>query len=147
MRSKPIVSVVMPVLNPHPVYFRQAIESVLNQTFEDWELVIVEDQSPRPAAEILKDYPDPRIRHFVRSQRTSLGDAMNLGLHEARAELVAILHADDISEPERLEKQVKFMENHPEVAVLGHGFGSLTRMVGHSASAATLVTTMTSFVP
>ena len=44
---------------------------------------------------------------------------MNLGLHEARAELVAILHADDISEPERLEKQVKFMESHPEVAVLG----------------------------
>jgi len=119
MRSKPIVSVVMPVLNPHPVYFRQAIESVLNQTFEDWELVIVEDPSPRPAAEILKDYPDPRIRHFVRSQRTSLGDAMNLGLREARAELVAILHADDISEPERLEKQVKFMESHPEVAVLG----------------------------
>jgi len=47
MKPKPIVSVVMPVLNPHPVYFRQAVESILNQTFEDWELVIVEDPSPR----------------------------------------------------------------------------------------------------
>ena len=119
MKPKPIVSVVMPVLNPHPVYFRQAVESILNQTLQDWELVIVEDPSPHPAAEILKDYPDPRIRHFVKPQRTSLGDAMNLGLRESEAEMVAILHADDISEPERLEKQVKFMESHPEVAVLG----------------------------
>jgi glycosyltransferase involved in cell wall biosynthesis len=119
MRSKPIVSVVMPVLNPHPVYFRQAIESVLNQTFEDWELVIVEDPSPRQAAEILKDYPDPRIRHFVNPQRTSLVKQLNSALHEARAELIARQDADDISEPERLEKQVKFMESHPEVAVLG----------------------------
>ena len=119
MRSKPIVSVVMPVLNPHPVYFRQAIESVLNQTFEDWELVIVEDPSPRPAVEILKDYPDPRIRHFVNPQRTSLVKQRNRALHEAKAELIACQDADDISEPERLEKQVKFMENHPEVAVLG----------------------------
>jgi glycosyltransferase involved in cell wall biosynthesis len=119
MRSKPIVSVVMPVLNPHPVYFRQAIESVLNQTFEDWELVIVEDPSPRPAVEILKDYPDPRIRHFVNPQRTSLVKQRNRALHEAKAELIACQDADDISEPERLEKQVKFMENYPEVAVLG----------------------------
>lgn len=119
MKPKPIVSVVMPVLNPHPVYFRQAVESILNQTLQDWELVIVEDPSPRPAAEILKDYPDPRIRHFIKPQRTSLGDAMNLGLHESEAEMVAILHADDISEPERLEKQVKFMESNPEISVLG----------------------------
>jgi len=119
MKPKPIVSVVMPVLNPHPVYFRQAVESILNQTFEDWELVIVEDPSPRPAAEILKDYPDPRIRHFVNPQRTSLVQQLNRGLQETQAELVARHDHDDISEPERLEKQVKFMESHPEVAVLG----------------------------
>jgi len=119
MKSKPIVSVVMPVLNPHPVYFRQAIESILNQTLQDWELVIVEDPSPRSAAEILKDYPDPRIRHFVNPQRTSLVQQLNRALHEAKAELIARQDADDISEPERLEKQVKFMESHPEVAVLG----------------------------
>ncbi len=116
---KPVVSVVMPVLNPHPVYFRQAIESILNQTLQDWELVIVEDPSPRSAAEILKDYPDPRIRHFVNPQRTSLVQQLNRALREARAEKVARHDHDDISEPERLEKQVKFMESHPEIAVVG----------------------------
>ena len=119
MKPKPIVSVVMPVLNPHPVYFRQAVESILNQTLQDWELVIVEDPSPHPAAEILKDYPDPRIRHFVNPQRTSLVQQRNRALHEAKADLIACQDADDISEPERLEKQVKFMKSHPEVAVLG----------------------------
>ena len=119
MKPKPIVSIVMPVLNPHPVYFRQAVESILNQTLQDWELVIVEDPSPRSAAEILKDYPDPRIRHFVNPQRTSLVKQRNRALNEARAELIACQDADDISEPERLEKQVKFMESNPEISVLG----------------------------
>ncbi len=119
MMAKPTVSVLMPVYNPHPVYFRQAVESVLNQTLDDWELVIVEDPSPHPASEILKDYPDPRIRHFVRPQRTSLGDAMNFGLEQSRGDLVAVLHADDICEPNRLEKQVAVMNENPEITVLG----------------------------
>jgi len=109
----------MPVYNPHPVYFRQAIESILNQTLQDWELVIVEDPSPRSSAEILKNYPDPRIRHFVRSQRTSLGDAINFGLYESRSDLVAIAFADDINEPERLEKEVSFLDTSPEITLVG----------------------------
>lgn len=109
----------MPVYNPHPVYFRQAIESILNQTLQDWELVIVEDPSPNPASEILKDYPDPRIRHFVNPKRTSLVEQRNRCLQEARADLAACQDADDISEPERLEKQVAFMDSHPEITVLG----------------------------
>lgn len=109
----------MPVLNPHPVYFRQAVESILNQTFEDWELVIVEDPSQRSAAEILKDYPDPRIRHFVNTKRTSLVAQLNRALYEAHAQLVARQDADDISEPERLLKQFSFMETNPDIAVLG----------------------------
>lgn len=117
--AKPIISVVMPVLNPHPVYFRQAVESILNQTLEDWELVIVEDPSPRSAAEILRNYPDPRIRHFVNPQRTSLVQQRNRALQEARAELIACQDADDISEPERLAKQFSFMEKNPEITVLG----------------------------
>ncbi|MDW8030145.1 MAG: glycosyltransferase family 2 protein, partial [Armatimonadota bacterium] len=119
MAKKPIVSVVMPAFNPHPVYFRQAVESILNQTFEDWEFVIVEDPSPRQAAEILKDYPDPRIRHFVNPKRTSLVQQRNRALEEACGKLIACQDADDISEPERLAKQVAFMESNPDVAVLG----------------------------
>lgn len=119
MAHKPVVSVVMPVLNPHPVYFRQAVESILNQTMEDWELVIVEDPSPRPAAEFLKDYPDPRIRYFRNPERTSLVRQRNRALREARAELVACQDADDISDPDRLAKQVVFLEGHPDTAVVG----------------------------
>ncbi len=119
MPSTPSVSVLMPVWNPHPDYFRQAVQSILNQTFSDWELVIVEDPSPHPAADILSLFDDPRIRHFVNPQRTSLVEQRNRTLHEARAELVACADADDICEPERLEKQVAFMKAHPEVTVLG----------------------------
>jgi len=109
----------MPVYNPHPVYFRQAIESILNQTLQDWELVIVEDPSPNPASEILKDYPDPRIRHFVNPKRTSFVEQLNCCLQNAHAELAARQDADDISEPERLEKQVTFMQKNFEITVLG----------------------------
>ncbi len=119
MRQKPLVSVVMPTLNPHPVYFRQAVESILNQTFDDWELVIVEDPSPRSAGDILKDYSDPRIRHFINPQRTSLVKQLNRALYEARAELIARQDADDISEPERLAKQFALMEEHKDITVLG----------------------------
>ncbi len=87
MPSTPSVSVLMPVWNPHPDYFRQAVQSILNQTFSDWELVIVEDPSPRPAADILRSFDDPRIRHFVNPQRTSFVEQLNQGLQEARAEL------------------------------------------------------------
>ncbi len=117
--AKPLVSVLMPVYNPHPLYFRQAVESILNQTLPDWELVIVEDPSTRSAADLLNDFADPRIRHFVNPHRTSLVAQLNRCLQEARAELVACQDADDISEPDRLEKQVAFMEAHPEVTVLG----------------------------
>lgn len=109
----------MPIYNANPVYLRQAIESVLNQTLEDWELVIVEDPSPRPATEVLKDYPDPRIRHLVNPNRTSLVEQRNRCLTNARAELVACLDADDIAKKDRLEKQVIFMQTHPDIAVLG----------------------------
>lgn len=72
---KPLVSVLMPVYNPHPIYFRQAVQSIINQTLDDWELVIVEDPSPRSTAEILAKFDDPRIRHFRNPQRTSFGGA------------------------------------------------------------------------
>jgi len=119
MKPKPIVSVVMPVLNPHPVYFRQAVESILNQTFEDWELVIVEDPSPHPANDILKDYKDKRIRHILNSQRTSSVQQRNRGLQEAIGDLIACHDHDDFSEPERLEEQVEFMTKNPQIAVVG----------------------------
>jgi len=107
----------MPVLRPHPIYFRQAVESVLAQTLADLELVIVEDPSETSAAAFLPT--DSRIRHVANPERTSLVDQRNKALTEARGELVAMLDADDIAEPTRLEKQAAFLAEHPEVAIVG----------------------------
>lgn len=117
--TKPLVSVVMPVLNPHPVYLPQAVQSVMQQTLEDLELLIIEEPSPRAAKEMLVGLNDPRIRHQLDLQRTSIGAQRNRGLAQARADLVALLDADDICEPDRLEKQVDHLRAHPETDVLG----------------------------
>lgn len=117
--TKPKVSVMMPVYNPHPEYFRQALQSILGQTFEDWELVIVEDPAPRLARETLQEYKDPRIKHYFNQERTSFLEQCNRCLFSARGQLVACLDQDDICEPTRLEKQVAFLEQNPQVTVLG----------------------------
>ncbi len=118
-RPKPRVSVLMTVLNAHPVYFPKAVRSILEQTLPDFELLIIEDPSSRPAEPLLRRFNDPRIHHFLNPQRTSLIQQKNQGLAAASSDLVALFDADDIAEPERLEKQVHFLEGHPEVMVLG----------------------------
>ena len=117
--STPRVSVLMAVLNPNPVYFSQAVQSILAQTLIDFELLIIEDPSPRLAAPLLAPFNDPRIRHYLNPQRTSLPQQRNKGLFAARSNLVAMFDADDLAEPDRLAKQVHFLETHPEITVLG----------------------------
>lgn len=107
----------MPVLNPHPVYFRDAVQSILAQDLADLELVIVEDPGETSAAELLPT--DPRIRHIRNPERTSLVDQRNRALAEARADFVAMLDADDIAEPNRMAAQLAFLRAHPEVGVVG----------------------------
>lgn len=117
--GRPLVSVCMPVLNPHPVYFREAVASVLAQTLAHWELVIVEDPSASSAAALLEGVNDPRVRLYTNAERTSLVAQRNQTLTLARAELVALLDADDVCEPDWLAKQVAYLREHPDVDVLG----------------------------
>lgn len=117
--SAPAVSVLMPVLNPHRVYFPAAVQSIIDQTFTDWELVIVEDPSAASAADLLTTFSDPRIVHIRNTARTSFADQLNLGLEKCRAEWVARMDADDIAEPTRLAEQMAFHATHPEVDVFG----------------------------
>ncbi len=115
----PVVSVAMPIWKPHPVYFRQAVESVLSQTFHNLELVIIEDPSEVSGQELLSDFKDPRIRYFINPHRTSLIQQRNRSIQESRAKLVALLDGDDIAEPDRIAKQVLFLNENPDIGVVG----------------------------
>lgn len=117
--DNPRVTVVMPVWNADPAQLREAVTSLVAQTLDDFELIVVEDPSDRLAGPVLESVGDPRIRHVLGASRTSMATARNRGLACARAELVAMFDCDDVCEPQRLQKQVAFLEAHPEVAVVG----------------------------
>ena len=114
----PKVTVLMPVYNGEP-YLPQAIDSILAQTFRDFELLIVDDGSTDSSVDIVQSCEDRRIRLLRNAQRRKLSGALNRGLAHARGEYVARMDADDISLPRRLEIQVAFMERHGHVGLCG----------------------------
>ncbi len=116
----PMVSVVMSVYNEEE-HVSQAMESILNQTLNDFEFIIVNDGSVDRTYEIIKRYveKDKRIKVINHEKREGQAKSLNDGIKIAKGRYIARMDADDISLPERLEKQVKFMGYHPEVGVLG----------------------------
>jgi glycosyltransferase involved in cell wall biosynthesis len=105
---------------PEPRFLREAVESLLHQSFQDFELVIVEDPSPVSAREELGNLLlDKRIRHYRNPRRCGLLRQKNQALRLSRGELVAILDHDDVAEPARLERQVTFLEKYPQVVAVG----------------------------
>jgi glycosyltransferase involved in cell wall biosynthesis len=115
----PAITVLMAVCNPQQAYLRQAVDSVLAQTFTDFELLIVEDPSTVSAADILAGIEDPRIRLHRNEVRVGLAQSLNVGVALARAPLIARLDCDDACLPQRLERQLTFLNSHPEVDVYG----------------------------
>jgi glycosyltransferase involved in cell wall biosynthesis len=113
------VSVLMAVYDPDPVYLRDAIRGVLDQTLADFELLIIEDPGPRSAESVTRDFSDDRIRYIRSDFRRGLGASLNSGLRLAQSDLVARIDADDLCRPDRLELQVAFLRNHPEISVYG----------------------------
>ena len=114
----PKVTVLMPVYNGDR-FLREAIESILNQTFEEFEFLIINDGSIDNTREIILSYDDPRIRLVDNNCNLGLIRSLNKGLELAEGQFIARQDADDISEPERLAQQVAFLETHPEVALVG----------------------------
>lgn len=119
--SAPRVTVLTAVHNGE-AYLAEAIESVLAQTCPDFELLLVDDGSTDRSREIARSYADPRIRILENERNVGLARSLNRGLAEARGALVARLDADDVCEPERLARQVAFLDAHPDVALLGSGY-------------------------
>src|SRR5262249_52131724 len=100
-------------------HLREAVESILGQTFQDFEFVVVNDGSTDESRTILSSFGDPRIRVLDNPSNLGLTKSLNVGLGVARADLIARQDADDISDEGRLEKQVAVMDAHPGLALLG----------------------------
>jgi glycosyltransferase involved in cell wall biosynthesis len=113
----PKVSVIMSVYNGEK-YLRYAMDSILNQTFADFEFIVIDDGSTDRTGDILQSYHDPRIRIFSQENR-GLTASLNRALGLACGEYVARMDADDISQPERFQKQVAFLDVRSDVSLVG----------------------------
>ena len=114
----PRVSVVMAVHDGER-YVAAAVDSVLAQRFRDLELIVVDDGSTDRTVEIVRARADPRIRIVSNERNLGLARSLNIGVAEARGEFVARLDADDVATPERLTRQVAFMDANEDVALVG----------------------------
>lgn len=120
---KPAVSVIMPVYRGGK-YLDESIPALLNQTFQDFELVIVDDGSPDDSAETIKKYQakDARI-HFIQHEKNQgIAAAMNTCMRHARGRYIARADHDDIPVPDRLESEFTYLEEHPGVGLVGGGY-------------------------
>lgn len=124
----PLVSVVMPTYNSE-IFLKEALESILNQTFKDFEFIIVADKSIDASGAILDSFleKDGRIK-VIDQERIGLIAALNSGCRIAKGKYIARMDADDLSLPRRLEKQVQYLERHPEIGVLGTGIRYIDEM-------------------
>lgn len=115
----PRVTVFVPAYNAES-FIAEAIESILNQSYVDFELLLIDDGSEDTTAEIMTDYcADPRIRIVRNAENLGLPNTRNKGLRMARGEYIAFLDADDIAVPQRLQRQVDYLDAHPDISVLG----------------------------
>jgi len=119
MGASPRVSVIMAVYNGER-HLRAAMDSVLGQTLGDLEFLVVDDGSTDATSEILASYGDARVR-VIRHDHEGQTRALNRGVELAQAPYLTRQDADDISRPDRLEKQIAFLDHHEEVGVLGTG--------------------------
>jgi glycosyltransferase involved in cell wall biosynthesis len=115
----PTVSVIIPSFN-HEQYVRECIQSVLDQTYQDFEIVITDDGSCDGTVDAIKSFTDPRIKLFVHNQNQGACVASNNCIRHSEGKYIAMLSSDDAWFPEKLETQVRYLEQHPEIgAVFG----------------------------
>jgi glycosyltransferase involved in cell wall biosynthesis len=118
MERLPKVSVLMPVYNC-AAYVLEAVQSILDQTFTDFELIVIDDVSTDGTLQLLRSVNDPRIRLIEKEVNSGLTKSLNIAMELARGEYIARMDGDDVSLPERFKLQVAFLDAHPEVLVVG----------------------------
>lgn len=121
LNNNPLISVIMPIFNGS-CYMSKAIDSILTQTYQNFELLIIDDASVDDTWDILnkykKSYPE-KIKLFRLTKNSGAFAAANLAYIKAKGDYIAPMDSDDISDPTRLEKQVAYLTNHPDVILVG----------------------------
>lgn len=115
----PLVSVILPVYNGEQ-YLRRAIDSILQQEFTDFELLLIDDHSSDSTPDICREYArtDPRVVYLRNEVNKRVAAALNVGIEAARGNYIARMDADDISLAARLSTQVQFLEQHPDITLV-----------------------------
>jgi glycosyltransferase involved in cell wall biosynthesis len=111
----PLISVIIPAYNAQKT-IRETIESVLNQTFKDFEIIVIDDGSQDSTVEIVSAFSDPRLRLFS-YPNAGVSATRNRGLAQANSEFISFLDADDLWTPDKLEAQLRALEANPQAAV------------------------------
>lgn len=128
-----LISVVLPVYNVAS-FIKEAIDSILNQTIQDFEIIVIDDCSTDKTIEIVKSYNDERIRILTKPENKGLIDSLNIGFNAAKGKYIARMDGDDISDLKRFEKQLYVLENNPEIKVCGswlQAFGKENKIIKH----------------
>jgi glycosyltransferase involved in cell wall biosynthesis len=116
--TKPALSIIMPVYNTEK-YIKETIESLLNQTFTDFELIVVDDACTDDSINIIKSFRDDRIKIITNNSNKGIVKSRNTGLALAVGEYIAPFDSDDIALPEKFEKQILFMQKNPQYGLIG----------------------------
>ena len=117
------ISVLMSTYNTEIPMLNEAVESILNQSFGDFEFIIIDDGSTNDSDSYLKSLSDKRVRIIWNKQNVGITKALNIGLREAKGKYIARMDADDVALPTRFEKEFTFMEQNPDVIVCGARIG------------------------
>lgn len=116
-------SVIMSIFNGEK-YLSESINSVLNQSFPDFEFIVIDDGSTDQSVDIIKKFKDPRIRLFSNKKNYGLPYSLNLGVKQAKGQYLLRMDQDDISFPERFKTQIEYMETHKDIDICGTAFYS-----------------------
>jgi len=138
----PTVSIILPVYNAE-AYLQDCLDSIIKQTFTDFELIVIDDDSTDHSVEIVKNFIDHRIC-IIKNKHDFIG-SLNTGIHKSKGKYIARMDADDLMLPHRLQTQFDFMELHPEIDVCGSWadtFGEIHNIIRRPTEHADIVSSM-----
>lgn len=114
--NSPLVSVVIPAYN-QAEFLAETIQSVLNQTYQNFEIIVVSDASTDNTDEVMAQFTDPRLTYIVHEKNQRLSATRNTGMRASKGEIIFLLDADDLFHPEKVQAHVEFLAEHPEIGV------------------------------